>query len=281
MNDKEEDYDNMESFEKSDQAQLIKMVIQHSEGDTWKDAKKEWKLVTIHHYSNNCICGHDIYQNCVIRNKNNQNELIVGNVCINHFDENGLKSQYSSHRLLSNLIDGSIQRASSKLLDLCVETNVLLPNEKVYYQRLGRGKDSKNRFDPSHNLFDNNIFNTRRRTNNLIILGLHSARPKCFCNQYAKPRQNPQTKLYFYSCYGPVTKCHFFAEAVNDQINTHEIEPRNVFIQNLNPSNKNFFEDLIMLGFKYRKEKKTINNRRERSSSRDENSVHSDEEDSD
>lgn len=62
---------------------FIKGLIENSEHKNWDEAIKEWILENIFFEASNCLCGHDILENCVIRNKLNNKEIIVGNCCIN------------------------------------------------------------------------------------------------------------------------------------------------------------------------------------------------------
>lgn len=53
-----------------------------------KDCVEEWILESSYTEDNNCICRHPIYYNYVIKNKYNNNELIVGSSCKKLFDNN-------------------------------------------------------------------------------------------------------------------------------------------------------------------------------------------------
>jgi len=57
----------------------------------WDLAKEEWQLDSIG-WANlqdgkKCLCGHPICELCYITNKFNNNNLLVGNVCVNNFFE--------------------------------------------------------------------------------------------------------------------------------------------------------------------------------------------------
>jgi hypothetical protein len=66
---------------------LVKAIISRSVADTWHEAKREWKLVHIFFTDvpGNCLCGHPINEHCVLYNRENGNEVIVGNVCVTKF----------------------------------------------------------------------------------------------------------------------------------------------------------------------------------------------------
>jgi hypothetical protein len=66
---------------------LKKEIINLSVSDEWEIAKKEWDVWTIFIEEgwDNCLCGQSIKECCVLRNKLNKHECIVGNVCVNNF----------------------------------------------------------------------------------------------------------------------------------------------------------------------------------------------------
>jgi hypothetical protein len=186
--------------ELSDQKQLRETIIAHSIADTWKDAKKEWRLVYIYDEESNCICGHFIVENCVIYNGSTDATLIVGNVCINHFNEPMLTVKSTARVCLAALNKGTRTVANADLLDVAKRTRVLSTNETQYYLKLTTGKNSRTRFDPQHEYYNHGAVQFRDKINTLIKLGFSSARPHCNCGKPAKPRQNSKNLSYFYSC---------------------------------------------------------------------------------
>lgn len=65
---------------------LHERIIYLSDADTWEKARLEWELIRIAEQENTCLCTHNpIFENCYIRNEENGNETIVGNVCIKQF----------------------------------------------------------------------------------------------------------------------------------------------------------------------------------------------------
>jgi hypothetical protein len=66
---------------------LREAVIALSVADTWHEAKHGWKLVSIFftEVPGTCLCGHPILENCVLYNRENGRETIVGNVCVARF----------------------------------------------------------------------------------------------------------------------------------------------------------------------------------------------------
>lgn len=67
---------------------LTTEIIALSNSNTWELAKNEWVLSEVYEEDEptTCLCGHfPIIEICVIRNKINGNETIVGNVCVKKF----------------------------------------------------------------------------------------------------------------------------------------------------------------------------------------------------
>lgn len=173
-----------------------------SENQTdWFVAKKEWRLLTIFDMESNCACTHSIMENCVIQNKQNNHELTVGNVCINHFGEEELAVPPSCRSSLKNLQDDpNDSKANDTLLELSMRLHIISRSEHDQYQDLTTGKGSRNRFNSEHPDFDKVAFNVRKKINGLICLGFRADRPKCACGVFMKPRQNGRNGSYFYSC---------------------------------------------------------------------------------
>jgi hypothetical protein len=66
---------------------LSAKIIELSEADSWEEAKLEWVLDNIYKTSlmGSCLCTQSIVEHCVLLNKENGNEAIVGNVCVQKF----------------------------------------------------------------------------------------------------------------------------------------------------------------------------------------------------
>lgn len=179
--------------ERSDQLLLQRIVIEHSEADSWIGAKKEWKLISIFDKSNKCICKHKIIENCVIRNCNTNKVLTVGNVCVNHFKEAHLSVPKSSRISLRKVhLNTKRAKLNKSLIDVAIRLQILTINEgKRYINCRTSTRYAKN---------EGNL-EFREKINSLIKFGFTHTRPQCSCGELAKPRQNSRTKGYFYSCY--------------------------------------------------------------------------------
>lgn len=186
----------------SNQQLLREVVCENSVSKKWTNAKAEWDLLYIYNQPHsNCACQHGITENCVIENRNNGNRLIVGNVCINHFEEKRLEVDASAHTSLNRLANGMGHIANAALVEIAVRTNVLSEAEAASYTRLTTGRGSRNRFTDGHEHYNASAVATRDKINRLICLGFADSRPLCHCGNPAKPRQNSQTGNCFYSCY--------------------------------------------------------------------------------
>jgi len=76
------------SEEAGNRFQLFREIIARSVAQHWREAKREWELVDIYREDEplECLCGHTpIIEICVLRNRRNGNDAIVGNVCVNKF----------------------------------------------------------------------------------------------------------------------------------------------------------------------------------------------------
>ena len=86
---------------------LIQEIVSRSNAETWDEAKREWSLVEVYREDDpmTCLCSHfPINEICVLRNTENGNEAIVGNVCVKKF-----------LGLPSNLIFDAIRRVTKDI----------------------------------------------------------------------------------------------------------------------------------------------------------------------
>jgi hypothetical protein len=68
--------------------ELASKIIALSDSDNWDEAKLEWSLVDVYKEDepDTCLCGHyPIIENCILRNRVNCNQAVVGNVCVKKF----------------------------------------------------------------------------------------------------------------------------------------------------------------------------------------------------
>ncbi len=75
-------------MERSNREQLAAGILALSVADTWAEAVREWYLEAVYRQDepDTCLCGHSpIMELCVLRNRKNGEETIVGNVCVKKF----------------------------------------------------------------------------------------------------------------------------------------------------------------------------------------------------
>jgi hypothetical protein len=188
--------------ESSNQDLLRQKVIEASFADTWEKAKLEWSLVTIYdQLGGSCECCHRITQHCIIWNDQTNRELVVGNVCINHFKVKKLFVPVTARACLKR-IRKSIHsaRANKHLLEVAYRLDIISEEEQGMYSKYTTGKGSRNRFRTNHRDYDGMAVEVVEKVNTFIVLGFRGNRPKCNCGKFAKPRQNEPTKDYSYWC---------------------------------------------------------------------------------
>jgi hypothetical protein len=188
--------------EHSNQELLRFKVIEASIASTWEDAKLEWSLDTIYdEHGGSCECGHHIVQHCIIRNDQTDTELIVGNVCINHFDVPELYVPVVARGCLKRVREEiHTAHANQDLLEVAFRLDIISELEWDKYEQKTTGRGSRTRFWWDHPHYDPNAVELVEKINHFIVLGFRSNRPRCRCGSFAKPRQNGNTKDYFYSC---------------------------------------------------------------------------------
>jgi hypothetical protein len=192
---------NIKKMEESDQKKLKEVVIEHSQGTTWDKAKKEWFLFTIYEEKSNCVCGHFIVENCLIQNKLNKKMLVVGNSCINHFQESWLVVPSNCFSSLKKLLSGG-HHASDGLIGLAVDLGILNSQEAKFYKKITSGKGSRSHFDPDHDDYSEKKTKLKNHFERLIMYGFRPA-PCCRCKVHMKVRSKKNeggSFSYFYGC---------------------------------------------------------------------------------
>lgn len=67
---------------------LIGEIISLSQSSSWEEAKQEWQLSDVYQAeeAETCLCGHyPIIELCILRNRHNDRDAIVGNCCVKKF----------------------------------------------------------------------------------------------------------------------------------------------------------------------------------------------------
>jgi hypothetical protein len=113
-------------------------ILALSESKDWLEAKPEWDLhgVYIDGSHRTCECGHQpIHQICVIKNRENQNEAEVGNVCVHNFMQLASRRIFAVLRRIENEISKSL---NPKALDLFLRRGVITSSEHEDYHSYWR-----------------------------------------------------------------------------------------------------------------------------------------------
>lgn len=65
---------------------LSKEIVELSVSNKWVEAKTEWDVIIKTESVGHCICGQKIIHEFTIKNKHNNNRVIVGSTCVDHFE---------------------------------------------------------------------------------------------------------------------------------------------------------------------------------------------------
>lgn len=108
-------------------------IIAASEAVKWDPARLEWELFRIYQEKEpgTCLCGHyPIKEMCVLHNKLNLNQVIVGNCCVQKF------MGISSNRLFSSLkrVQKNIKKPfNSDVVEFAFEKGSINDWERAFY----------------------------------------------------------------------------------------------------------------------------------------------------
>lgn len=188
--------------------QLRKYIVACSASHVWDAARQEWVLLTVYRDKNRCVCGVHIVNNCVIYNAMMNSTLVVGNVCINHFDNPLMAVSDSTLDALDRIRNNHrTNKASPELLELAQRTRVLTTGDAALYKDITIGDGARTRFNPSHDNYSQENFGQRKQLNVLLLMGFSKRRPICDkCGLYMMCRRRDKYKYqstydgYFYVC---------------------------------------------------------------------------------
>merc|ERR1712130_533927 len=126
-----------------------------------------------------------------ITNERNQNTLIVGNVCVNHFDVDRLRVSGNARTCLQRLIESPDSSANEELLDIAERLNIINAEERRIYTELTTGPGSKSRFNPGHEKYSPKAVALRSKINSFLTTTFQPSRPRCAtCQSYKRFKQN-------------------------------------------------------------------------------------------
>jgi hypothetical protein len=114
---------------------LTEEIINLSASQYWHEAKLEWRLETIYEADaldpETCLCGHfPIIEVCIIVNTKNDNEAIVGNVCVNKFLGLPSDSMFRSLKRVKKDIQKSL---SIETIEYAYNKKWIKEKDRVFY----------------------------------------------------------------------------------------------------------------------------------------------------
>ena len=116
---------------------MIQRVIEVSDSKDWQEAKKEWEIISVYEDDDydTCTCGHyPIKEIIIIQNIRNNNELIIGNCCINKFFD----FEFKGTRFFGALAKKKINQV---VIDKGFEDNVIDEQEHKFLSQVWRRRD--------------------------------------------------------------------------------------------------------------------------------------------
>lgn len=117
---------------------FTKAILALSNSKTWLEAKPEWELHSVYNDGSDraCECGHQpIHQICVIKNRENNHEAEVGNVCVHNFMQLASRRIFAVLRRLRVEIKKSLNPAA---LELFCRRGAIFESEREDYLRYWR-----------------------------------------------------------------------------------------------------------------------------------------------
>lgn len=120
---------------------LIQEILKLSDGRKWEDAKQEWKLTGIYQspVPKTCLCTHfPIKELCEIHNTHNQNTVIVGNCCVNHFMGINSNKLFGS---IKRIKEGKSTSFNEGIVDIAFEKGIINDKEQEFYKNIWRKRN--------------------------------------------------------------------------------------------------------------------------------------------
>jgi hypothetical protein len=117
---------------------LSQEILKLSNSKTWEEAKKEWTLIGIYKAEKpqTCLCSHyPIIELCLIKNKFNSNETIVGNCCVNKFMEIKSNKLFSCAKRVEKNVFKSF---NIELINIVFREGIINQWEKDFYTNVWR-----------------------------------------------------------------------------------------------------------------------------------------------
>lgn len=109
---------------------LMLAIVELSQADNFQEARREWFLKTIYKAEGTCLCGkHPIFNICIIRNKLNNNEAIVGSSCVEKFIQINSQKLFFSYAMIEKDLTAFLAK---ELIEYLYEHEVINEWEKEF-----------------------------------------------------------------------------------------------------------------------------------------------------
>lgn len=134
----------MKMIENSNQKKFFQTLCKYSQNKDPKLAVLEWDYKMSKWKDNKCICGHDIYENCIIINKKNGNILTIGNSCIKKFIHKDVSFIFGGWKKVK---EGKMPNKS--FINYCFEKGYIFENQRdflINYHRKRKFSGAQQRF---------------------------------------------------------------------------------------------------------------------------------------
>lgn len=142
--------------------ELQTTIIINSNNNNWKEAKNEWKLKSIYQKpKGKCICGkYPITDHCIITNKINKKELIVGNKCVNNFLKIKTNNLFPG---IKRIIQDKTKSCSKDLLSHALTSETINEWEYKFYNSIQRKRTLSNKQEHYKVLINEKMLRTYKR----------------------------------------------------------------------------------------------------------------------
>lgn len=176
------------------QIKLRRYVCDRSVAKNWEDARKEWELIFIYEEAGGqCVCEHQpITDHCVLQNKLNHREIIVGNVCVQHFGGELAELSKSVFQNLKHVKkDPSSARANLQLIALSQRRGIISPGGATMYADCWR---KRTRISDKQKA-------AMISMNDAILVSIQNKPRLCrACNRTVYAKKSQTNKIYFRCC---------------------------------------------------------------------------------
>lgn len=120
-------------IEESDMNEFYKILCKNSINKDPKLAVLEWDYEYSYVENNYCICGNKIKENCIIKNRKNNNTLIVGNICVYKFITKDYDFVFKGIRAVNKH-----QMPNKSFINYCFDRGYIFENQRNFLLNIFR-----------------------------------------------------------------------------------------------------------------------------------------------